>query len=512
MVATTHTFRARTEDATARIAEAIASVADVGDLITLSGELGAGKTSFVRSAIRWLAGDPERSIASPTFALAQVHDDLVISVTHADFYRLETPEDARELALEEALETGVVFVEWPDKGDLPTLATFSIAIQPGEDETDRRIVVTADETAASRLERLTAVRDFLASAGWGEARRCRLQGDASTRRYEKLSGAEQAILMDSPRQPDGQPIRDGLPYSRLAHLAESITPFIAVANWLAERGLSVPAVGAYDLDQGLAVLSDLGAVGLVDDAGTPIAPRYEAAVGVLTELHRCAAPKTVTIADQAHAISAYDRDVMMVEVELFADWFAPAAIPQFDTSMRDDLLDAWRSALTALPDTPPVLVLRDYHSANLMWRDGSSDIERIAVIDFQDALAGHPAYDVVSLCQDARTTVPPALEAALLDRYRHLAEPPDWTAFETAYALLGAQRATKILGIFVRLHRRDRKPDYLRHLTRVGIYLGRDLAHPALAPVASWLSDALNCEDIDRALLAACERIETDAI
>lgn len=512
MAATTQTFRAGTEEATARIAEAIASVVVVGDLITLSGDLGAGKTSFVRAAIRWLASDPERSVASPTFALAQVHDDLFIPVTHADFYRLETPGDARELALDEALETGAVFVEWPDKGDLPAPATFSISIEPGEDETDRQIIVTADETAASRLERLTAVCDFLTSAGWADARRCRLQGDASTRRYEKLSGAERAILMDSPRQPDGLPIRNGLPYSRLAYLAESITPFIAVANWLAEQHLSVPTFSAYDLDQGLAIISDLGDVGLVDDTGRPIAARYEAAIAVLAELHRHAAPEAVTIDGRVHPINAYDREVQLTEIELFADWFAPTAIPQFDTSMRNDLLDAWRAALGALPDTPPVLVLRDYHSVNLMWRERPTDIERIALIDFQDALAGHPAYDVVSLCQDARTTVPPTLETALLDHYRRQAQPPDWAAFETAYALLGAQRATKILGIFVRLHRRDGKPDYLRHLTRVGTYLGRDLAHPALAPVASWLRGALDCEDIEGALVTACERIETGAI
>ncbi|MCB1492263.1 MAG: tRNA (adenosine(37)-N6)-threonylcarbamoyltransferase complex ATPase subunit type 1 TsaE, partial [Rhodobiaceae bacterium] len=480
-----------------------------GDIVTLTGDLGAGKSVFARGAIRWFAADPEREVASPTFSLVQVHDDLPVPVAHADFYRLEDPDEAAELGLDEIAETAIVFVEWPDRGRLPKPPEFSVAIQaaPGD---ARSIVITAGFDAAGRLERMRAVRDFLAGAGYAATPRLRLQGDASTRRYERLVATPPLILMDSPRQPDGPPVHDGLPYSRLAHLAEEILPFVAVGQWLAGIGLAVPEIGAFDLDKGLAVLSDLGAEPVVDADRAPVEARYAASLDCLAVLHRHAAPRSFDVDGRTHTLPAYDTDVCLTEVSLFADWFAPAAFAGFSAEDRAAFMEAWSAVLTSLDVPRPVLVLRDFHSPNLIWRDERTGTDRVGIIDFQDALCGHPAYDVVSLCQDARVTVSAALEARLLGHYRSVSPIETGAGFDGAYAVLGAQRATKILGIFVRLSRRDGKHGYLRHLPRMADYLGRNLEHPALGPVREIL-EAQSGGTVRAGLQSLSEQIISEA-
>lgn len=500
------------EDATARLAEALAAILVPGDLVTLSGDLGVGKTSFARSLIRWLADDRAREVASPTFALSHYHDDLPIPLVHCDFYRLRQPAEAAELGLVEALDTGIVVVEWPDRGELPGAATYDVTLEQMDTGSARAVEIVAAPAAAPALRRLRRVRDFLAGAGFGAIPRSRLQGDASTRRYERLHGEPRLILMDAPRQPDGPPVRDSLSYSRLAHLAEEIASFVGVAGWLKDRGLCVPDIIACDLDLGLAVISDLGDNGVVDDNGAPLPERYRVAVDCLLAVHRHSAPDVVNAETRICPIQAYDSAVGVVEAELFAEWFAPEGTNDLDDIARLRFLDAWRAVLDDLPSIDPVLVLRDFHSPNLIWRAARQGTDRIGLIDFQDALAGHPAYDVVSLCQDARVTVPQALEADLLARYRHGHEAAfDWDAFLAAYAVLGAQRATKVLGIFVRLFKRDGKPAYLRHLPRVGVYLDRNLVHPALAPVAAELHEMFAQRPLATVAMEISQRFSTVA-
>lgn len=250
---------------------------------------------------------------------------------------------------------------------------------------------------------------------------------------------------------------------------EDVGPFIAIARHLTGHGFRAPAILAEDRVTGLLLLEDLGDARMREtiDAGTSAElPLYEAAIDLLVAL-------------QAHPpadVPPYDLAVLHREVNLLTEWFCPAAALEVDLP---GYAAAWAEVLSRV-DVAEVTVLRDYHAENIMLLDGGA----LGLLDFQDALAGHRAYDLVSLLQDARRDVPEGVEAAMLDRFKAATRPG--ADFDAAYAILGAQRNAKIVGIFTRLWQRDGKPRYLDLLPRVWAYLDRDLAHPALAPVTAW--------------------------
>jgi aminoglycoside/choline kinase family phosphotransferase len=242
------------------------------------------------------------------------------------------------------------------------------------------------------------------------------------------------------------------------------------------------------------LIEDLGDERLV--AGDPPAPneaRYEAAVEVLLALHAMDLPETLPVTtERDYALPRYDLDALMIEVDLLLEWYMPHAGATLTDATRNTFRALWREVLQPVVDAPATWVLRDYHSPNLLWLGDRFDIARVGILDFQDAQLGSPAYDLASLLQDARVDVPEALEVKLLGHYvraRHEADERfDSAQFIQQYATLAAQRATKILGIFARLDRRDGKPQYLRHIPRLWGYLNRSLAHPVLAPLNAWYS------------------------
>jgi aminoglycoside/choline kinase family phosphotransferase len=355
------------------------------------------------------------------------------------------------------------------------------------------VEITGTGTFAARLERLAAIRHFLGQEGLADAARTHLQGDASTRAYERLKHDwRKFVLMNAPRRPDGPPVRGGLPYSAIAHLAEDVKPFVAMARALRERGLSAPQVHAADLTEGLLLLEDLGSAGIVaGDPPAPVEERYAAAVDVLVELHRQPVLGILPVAPGVeHRLPPYDIDAFLIEAELLLDWYVPHCGGSLTNAARSEFTALWREALSHAYDAPPTWVLRDYHSPNLLWLPEREGIARVGLLDFQDALMGPAAYDLVSLLQDARVDVPDPLEIALLGRYVKARLDADTafptTAFVQLYVTLGAQRATKILGIFARLDRRDGKPQYLRHIPRIWRYLRRSLIHPAMSDLKAW--------------------------
>lgn len=353
-------------------------------------------------------------------------------------------------------------------------------------------------------DRETRIRAFLQEAGWGDASRSPLAGDASTRRYERLHGPRgRAVLMDAPPGPDGPPLTslDGKPvaYSAIARLAEDCRPFVAIGNGLRAAGLSAPEIFAHDIPSGLLLLEDLGDAGYsaaIDagqgPSGEPLDELYRASVDALLELHEKGAPGPLPLPDGSfYPVPPYDRAAMAIETELLIDWFLPEQRGMAtEDAVRADYRSLWRSLFDHADADGRVLSIRDYHSPNLIWLGGRQGAQRVGIIDYQDALIGARAYDMVSLLQDARRTVPPAREEAMLDHYiaRAGRDPSfDEAKFLAAYAVLGAQRNAKILGIFVRLWRRDGKPAYLAHMPRVADYFERDLAHPALADLRGFL-------------------------
>ncbi len=496
------------EQATERFAIDIAAALEPGDLVTLSGDLGAGKTAFARALIRTLAGDDTIEVPSPTFTLIQSYELPRFPLVHADFYRLSGAAELAELGFDDLPEGTVVLLEWPDRaaGFLPPDRldiTFTLAPQLGSEVRNARVVGYG--AFGARAERIPQVRAFLEESGFGEARRRRMVGDASTRIFERLVLDDQTtVLMNAPRRPDGPPVRDGKPYSAIAHLAEDVVPYVAVAVGLRDRNLSAPTILHADLERGLIIMEDLGDERIVGgDPPAPIEARYEVAIDLLVSLHRRRLPERLPVAAHLdHRLPRYDLEAFLIEAELLLDWYLVSANAAVADRVRKEFIALWRQALEPAIDAPSTWVLRDYHSPNLLWLPGREDVARIGLLDFQDALIGPAAYDVASLLQDARVDVPESLEVALLSRYARARlghdQRFDAAAFTRLYATLAAQRATKILGIFARLDRRDGKPQYLRHVPRLLTYLRRSLALPALAPLKAWYAANLPPRDASR--------------
>ncbi len=484
------------EQATMRLMVDVASALEPGDVLTLSGDLGAGKTTFARAMIRYLAGDETIEVPSPTFTLMQTYDLPRFPVVHADLYRLSGSAELAELGFDDLPDGAVVVVEWPDRaaGFLPAdRIDVTLTLAPKLKPEFRHARVTGYGTCAKRVDRIASVRQFIAEAGFSEATRERMPGDASTRRYHRLIlGNRRSILMDSPRRPDGPPVRDGKPYSQIAHLAESVVPFVAMAKGLRDQGLIAPEIQHADMQQGLLIIEDLGNEGVVaGDPPAPIVERYETAVDALLTLHGKELPAVLPVAPHVeHEIPAYDMDAFLIEVELLLEWYLPRQGIEVSDDSRADFLGHWSDALEGAIDVAPTWVLRDFHSPNLLWLPDRKEVARLGILDFQDAVMGPPAYDVASLLQDARVDVPEEVEVALLGRYvrqRRTADADfDPGVFIRSYVTMAAQRASKILGIFARLDMRDGKPQYLRHIPRISSYLKRSLGHPSLEALNEW--------------------------
>jgi hypothetical protein len=487
------------EGAIAGFAADAAALIGPGDLVTLSGGLGAGKTAFARALIRILTGDQELEVPSPAFTLMQVYEGLNFPIVHADFYRIEKPQDVVDLGFEEACDGALVLVEWPQNAGAfldPGRLDIEFGLDKDRGPGYRAVTLTGTGPFAPRLAQAKAVHELLDHSGWSGARREFMQGDASSRSYERLVKPDgcSAILMNSPPRPDGPPLRYGKSYSAIAKLAEDIRPFIAVGRALREQGLSAPEIIAFNLPAGLAIVEDLGSEPVAGDDGI-IEERYAVALAGLAFLHNANLPGTLPLdGSETYRIPHYDADALSIETELLLDWYAPyIACVQLASGAKATFVNLWRQAVQDVLAARPVWTLRDFHSPNLLWLAEREGIARVGILDFQDCVLGHPAYDVVSLLQDARADVPQDTELKLLAhyaRFRRGADPGfDAAGFARAYSILGAQRATKILGIFARLDERDHKPQYLAHLPRVEKYLATDLTHPALAALKLWYEE-----------------------
>ncbi|MFL0356836.1 aminoglycoside phosphotransferase family protein [Erythrobacter sp. GH1-10] len=307
------------------------------------------------------------------------------------------------------------------------------------------------------------LHEFLAEAGWGDAAIEPIPGDASFRRYFRIrEGDKRAMLMHAP-PPHEDP-----------------QPFLLVAQWLSANGMRAPEIFAQNPREGWVLTEDFGNDRMrdwLDENPDGETSAYEGAIDALVELHT----------HDPGPFSPYDMATYQREAALLAEWYAPALGLDIDAAGYEA---AWSEALDPLLERqqPGVTVLRDYHAENIMLlgdpRENAPPNRSQGLIDFQDALVGHPAYDLVSLLQDARRDVSEELEAEMLALYVLKAGADEH--FAADYARLGAQRNAKIVGIFTRLYKRDGKPRYLDMIPRVWAAMERDLAHPALAPVARW--------------------------
>ena len=493
-------IEAADEAETLAIAAEQAAWLESGDFVALTGDLGAGKTTFARGLIRALVDSPELEAPSPTFTLMQVYEGAKGPVVHADFYRLRSAAELGNLGWEEAIADAIAIVEWPERipealpaSRLEVAIRFDFALGPDF----RLLEIRGFGSVARRLARALGVGALLKRAGWSDARREFLLGDASVRAYERLTKPDgsTAIQMISPPRPDGPILRYGKPYAAIAKLSPDIRAFIAMDAGLRRFGYSAPNLIAYAIEEGLALIEDFGSATVVEE-GAPVGSRYAEAVALLVDLHNRDLPETLPVGEESYRIPVYDVEAMLVEVELALEWYAPSvAKVTVPSGARMQFLAIWREILAPILAARTTWTLRDYHSPNLHWLADREGFARIGLIDFQDAVIGPPAYDLASLLQDARVDVPEEFEMRLAALYvrRRVGDDPDFDAerFATAYAAMGAQRATKILGLFARLDKRDGKPQYLGHLPRVERALAKNLAHPSLGPLAVWFQNHL---------------------
>ncbi|ASE38993.1 N-acetylmuramate/N-acetylglucosamine kinase AmgK [Brevundimonas vesicularis] len=358
-------------------------------------------------------------------------------------------------------------------------------------------------------DRETLRLDFLKAAGLADAVRAPLPGDASTRRYERLTPTTgpTLMLMDQAPAAESQPCdprwtpeqRHAAGWNAVARLsAGRIEAFAAVAAHLKSLGLSTPEIPSLDAANGLAVLEDFGDAlfARVIEDGADETPLYLAAIEALAVLHEAGAPpETLHGPGGDWPLLTYDETALQGGADLFVEWL-PRLDDRvgFDAAAIADWRAAWAPIVTSGAAGASVMAHRDYHAENLIWlpeRDGAA---RVGMIDFQDAVRAHPSWDLHSLLQDARRDVSPALEAEALDRYFALRPRVDREAFMADYAGLAGLNEARIIGIFARLIARDGKLRYRQFLPRMWRHLNANLEQPALAPVARWFDRHVRAE------------------
>ncbi|AOF89164.1 tRNA (adenosine(37)-N6)-threonylcarbamoyltransferase complex ATPase subunit type 1 TsaE [Sinorhizobium sp. RAC02] len=480
--------------ATIRFGEDMALALKRGDYVALHGDLGAGKSTFARAVIRAIADDALLEVPSPTFTLVQSYE-LRIPVAHFDLYRIADAAEIDELGFDEALSDGICLVEWPEKGS-GALPTDGITLRFVHEGDGRRVGIDGLAAALTRIRRSLAIRAFLDNAGYQNATRRHLTGDASVRAYEHVyTGEKRLVLMDSPRHTPGPILAKGKYYQQIAHIAEDVRPFIAIGRYLVSRDLRAPAIYDMDIDQGILLIEDLGSEGVLDADGVPITERYRESAACLARMHGQVFARDLPVANGiVHRVPDFDRDAMQIEVSLLTDWYLPwkRGTPASDEERRD-YIAIWDGLIESLAEAEHNLLLRDFHSPNIIWRPEATGTDRVGIIDFQDAMIGPSAYDVASLVQDARVDMPDGVADEVFEHYLVLREKDagfDRTRFLRDWHVMAAQRNCKLIGLWVRLMQRDGKPAYMRHMPRTFRNLTRALGHPDLAPLRDWCEKA----------------------
>jgi tRNA threonylcarbamoyl adenosine modification protein YjeE len=480
------------ETATAHLMADLALLVGPGDVITLSGDLGAGKTAAARAMIRYLAGDDALEVPSPTFTLAQSYDlpfPLFMPISTAS----TTPSELEEIGLSPLPEGTLALIEWPERApDALPADRIDIALQPspgaGIDRARRRNHRLRQGGRAGR--KAQALRQFLDGAGF-PTRAQRMPGDASTRSYARLIRDDGVvILMNSPKRPDGPAIYDGKSYSAAVHLAEDVKPFVAIANGLRERGFSAPAIHHADLDAGFLITEDFGSAGVVEgDPPRPIAERYEAATDMLAALHRETCPKRCRWRRRSPTpFPAFDTDAMLVEIGLMLEWYLPdrGAEPSNCERIRRDVARAAGEAGGCAENLGDAgLSFAQHHLARRARRHRCASASSTS----RTPCWARPPTIWCRCCRMRGSTCPSARACAADALHQGAARPTssfDPAGFAELYAIMSAQRNTRLLGTFARLNRRDGKPQYLRHQPRIWTYLNRSLAHPALSAFRDW--------------------------
>lgn len=443
---------------TSAFARALAPELQAGDTILLEGPVGAGKSHFARALVRARLKNPAEDVPSPTFTLIQTYESDP-PIWHADLYRLNDTTEVDELGLTEATAEAIVLIEWPDL--MPQVHdALRLRIYHESDPELRRIELIGNPDSWHRAHRAAQRAAFVHHHGWADADVIFLAGDASARRYFRLTDNTcTAVLMDAD--------------------PTSLLSYLKMTAWLDERGFDVPEVFAVDIDHGLALIEDFGDAQIarvIKDQPDLASPIYNRIAAMLARLASF---------PPAPGIAILDGQAMAEQVGLFAEYY-----PEAVSANSDAVAAASRIAPTIVQlyaehcsKLPLVTSLRDFHAENLILTPDN----RLGILDFQDAVAAHPAYDLVSALHDARRSLPDSVEETAITRF--LSETGfDAGHFRAAFAVLGAQRNLRIMGIFTRLCIRDGKPRYLTFMPHVWALIQREASHPALSELAELIA------------------------
>lgn len=475
-------FTARSLSDTKLLAENIAKIIKSGDVITLQGNLGAGKTAFSRFLINSFFED-DVEVTSPTFNILHPYDALNFTINHFDLYRIEDESELENIGFFDALGDGVCLIEWPEIANNYLLNNAIIVTISNNSNDNRTISIKASQEHIQQLKGLimknreNLLVKFIEKNKLDHCERYRLASDASFRAYERLkNGTKSFMLMDAPPE------------------KEKVKEFISIANYLKNNGFSAPEILDTDIENGFILLEDFG-----DDSFSAVLSgnsKYNKSSE--EELYKSAIEALIELAktDLKTDLPPYDRAVYMREVKLLSEWYLPYINSDYDTANASkEYEQIWHEILnTEGVEVQSHVILRDYHADNLMWLPTRENTAKVGLLDFQDALLGSPLYDIVSLLEDARRDVSTKTVQTCIDYYLEQNPQMNKEQFMEQYYIIAAQRNCKIIGIFARLAIRDGKQRYMSYLPRVWAHLEKDLQHPALAKLKNWMDKTIPAE------------------
>lgn len=494
--------------ATEALGQRIAASLAPRDVVLLYGDLGAGKTTLARAILQAL--NPSiTEVPSPTFTLVQSYDTPKGAVHHFDLYRLKSETELEELGWDEARAEGIVLVEWPERlgQHIPAGAKIvRLTLMPSTG-TRNALIEGLSMADVYKQDRHDVIANFLAHSRWHGATRVHMSGDSSIRSYDRLTlHGRTAVLMNAPlneayiicRPGMSEAERKSLGYFAMRRLAGArIDAFVCLAEYLREQGFSAPAVYEFDETAGLAIIEDFGDGQyweLLQQPNPAEREMYLAATDVLVRADALTVPEVLNYRGLSWPMFLLDYMAMDTEAELFLNWYLDKhrGIAVTD-AMRADYRAAFHSMYQVFNTAPRGLIQRDYHSPNLMWLPERTGAQRVGLLDFQDSVTGHPAYNLMFLLYDARRDVPPALQAEIKERYYAgrgfgAAERANFDAAIDVYMALSNARLTSFP---VRMKISNNLPQYMQFLPRIERYFFQAIQRPACAPLRAWFEKYL---------------------